>query len=153
VIWTQKPRNITSYFRLIIGLENTTNDNALVEGKNGSIVRKWLGYCHIPQAFAPLINTFLRKYLVPYINYHRPCHYVEIKTDSKTGKQRKIYPYKNLMTPYEKLKSLPDAQQYLKQGIRYTELDTIARELTDLEAARKVQKAREKLLQIIAKSG
>lgn len=130
-----------------------TNDNALVEGKNGSIVRKWLGYCHIPQPFAPLINTFLKKYLVPYINYHRPCHYVEIKTDLKTGKQRKTYPYKNLMTPYEKLKSLPDAKQYLKSGVSFTELDTLAKELTDLEAARKVQKAREKLFQIIAKSG
>jgi hypothetical protein len=36
-----------------------TNNNALAECKNGSIVRKWLGYCHIPQKHAPLDNKFL----------------------------------------------------------------------------------------------
>lgn len=35
-----------------------TNDNALVEGKNGSIIRKWLGYGYIEQKYAPVINEF-----------------------------------------------------------------------------------------------
>src|SRR6202030_300462 len=103
-----------------------TNDNALVESKNGSIVRKWLGYCHIPQHHAEIINQFLKKYLVPYINYHRPCHYPLIKVDAMTGKQRKIYPYNLMMTPYEKFKSLPDAKQYLKPGVNLTDLDAIS---------------------------
>ena len=30
-----------------------SNDNALVEGKNTSAVRKWLGHDHIPQRFDP----------------------------------------------------------------------------------------------------
>lgn len=34
-----------------------TNDNALVEAKNGAIVRKHLGYTHIPQKWAPLLNA------------------------------------------------------------------------------------------------
>lgn len=29
-----------------------TNDQALVEGKNGSVVRKQMGYAHIPQSEA-----------------------------------------------------------------------------------------------------
>jgi transposase InsO family protein len=29
------------------------NDNALAESKNAAVVRKILGYCHIPQKFAP----------------------------------------------------------------------------------------------------
>ncbi len=33
-----------------------SNDNALAESKNGSIVRKVLGYMHIPQKYAPLIK-------------------------------------------------------------------------------------------------
>ncbi len=33
-----------------------SNDNALAESKNGAIVRKHLGYVHIPQKWAPLIN-------------------------------------------------------------------------------------------------
>ena len=43
-----------------------SNDNALVESKNGAIVRKHLGYLHIPQKWAPLINEFYRDYLNPY---------------------------------------------------------------------------------------
>ena len=126
-----------------------SNDNALVESKNGSIVRKWLGYWHIPQRYAPIINEFFKKYLVPYINYHRPCHYADIKVDEKTGKQKKTYPYKKMMTPYEKFKSLTEAEQYLKTGITFEGLDITAKEETDLEAARKVKKARENLFQII----
>lgn len=128
-----------------------TNDNALAEGKNGSIVRKWFGYCHIQQKHASVINKFLKKYFILYINYHRPCYYAEIMIDKKTGKQRKKYPYANMMTPYEKLKSLPNAEQYLKFGTSFTELDVVAKKETDLEAARKAKLAREKLFQTIYK--
>jgi hypothetical protein len=117
-----------------------SNDSALVESKNGSIVRKWLGYCYIPQRHAPIMNELFKEHLVPYINYHRPCHYAEIKVDEKTGKQRKTYPYKKMITPYEKLKSLDEAKQYLKTGITFEELDITANKETDLEAARKVKK-------------
>jgi transposase InsO family protein len=60
-----------------------TNDNALAESKNASIVRKYLGYSHIPQKWAPLINEFNQTYLNPYINYHRPCFFAEIIEDKK----------------------------------------------------------------------
>lgn len=126
-----------------------TNDNALVESKNGSIVRKCLGYCYIPQKHAPVINKFLNEHLVPYINYHRPCYYPVVKVDEKTGKQKKTYPYDQMMTPYEKLKSLPNGKEYLKAGICFSNLDLVARKDTDLSAARKVQKAREQLFQKI----
>lgn len=127
-----------------------SNDNALVESKNGSVVRKWLGYCHIEQKHAPKINLFLQHYFVPYINYHRPCHYAEVTVDKKTGKQRKKYPYKNMTTPYEKFKSLPDAKQYLKRGVTFETLDVLARKETDLEAARIAQEERGKLFREIA---
>lgn len=129
-----------------------TNDNALVESKNGSIVRKWFGYCYIPQKQAAIINGFLREYLIPYINYHRPCHYPVVITDEKTGKQHKRYPCANMMTPYEKLKSLPNVEQYLKLGINFTALDIIAQKETDLEAAKKAKLAREKLFQNFSKA-
>jgi transposase InsO family protein len=122
-----------------------TNDNALIESKNGSIVRKWFGYCYIEQKQAAVINDFLREHLIPYINYHRPCHYPVVIIDEKTGKQRKKYPYANMMTPYEKLKSLPNAERYLKLGVKFTELEFIAQKETDLVAAKKANLAREKL--------
>lgn len=128
-----------------------TNDNALVESKNGSIVRKWFGYCYIPQKQAKVINDFLREYLIPYINYHRPCHYPVIVVNERTGKQHKKYPYANMMTPYEKLKSLPNAEQYLNLGVSFKELDIAAQKETDLEAAKKAKLAREKLFRSFTK--
>ena len=55
------------------------------------------------------------------------------------------------MTPYEKFKSLPEAKQCLKAGISFEQLDQVAMQESDLSLARKVQKAREKLFQVIAK--
>lgn len=125
-----------------------SNDNALVESKNGSIVRKLLGYTHIPQHFADQVNTFNRLYLNPYINYHRPCFFAETVIDQK-GEERKKYPYKAMMTPYEKLKSLPNAATHLKPGISFSCLDKIAMQISDNEAARLLQETRNRLFTII----
>ncbi len=127
-----------------------SNDNALVETKNGSVVRKYLGYVHISQKWAPVINEFNRNYLVPYLNYHRPCHFPEVSVNAK-GKEVKKYPYKNMMTPYEKLKSLEHAQQYLKEGFNFEALEQIALSCTDLQAAQKLRQAQRKMFQIIFK--
>ncbi|MEO7939040.1 MAG: hypothetical protein ABIR55_10480 [Burkholderiaceae bacterium] len=35
-----------------------SNDNALAESKNASVVRKHMGYSHIPQKYAKPINAF-----------------------------------------------------------------------------------------------
>ena len=48
-----------------------SNDNALAESKNASVVRKVLGYRYIPQKWTGLINQFNRDYLNPHVNYHR----------------------------------------------------------------------------------
>ena len=94
-----------------------SNDNALVECKNGHVVRKLLGHAHIPRRWAGPLNEFHRRHLNPYVNYHRPCLFPETVTDKK-GKQRKRYPYESLMTPYEKLKSIPDASTYFETGLK-----------------------------------
>ncbi len=125
-----------------------SNDNAQAESKNCAIVRKHLGYSHIPQCFAALVNAFCRDYLNPYINFHRPCLFAETITDAK-GRQRKRYPYKLMMTPYEKLKSLPEAQQYLKHDITFKQLDAQADEISDNEAAQRLNDARAILFKTI----
>jgi transposase InsO family protein len=125
-----------------------SNDNALAESKNGAIVRKHLGYVHIPQKWAPLINQFNMEHLNPYINYHRPCFFPEVVIDAK-GKQRKRYSYDKMMTPYEKWKSLPQAASYLKPGTTFTRLDQIAYQISDNKAAEKMQKAKIKLFRIL----
>lgn len=125
-----------------------SNDNAQAESKNGAIVRKHLGYSHIPQRFAAAVNVFCRDYLNPYINFHRPCLFAETITDAK-GRQRRRYPYKLMMTPYEKLKSLPLAKRYLKPGITFQQLDAHAGEISDNEAAQRLNDARAMLFKTI----
>lgn len=125
-----------------------SNDNALVESKNGAIVRKHLGYAHIPQRWAPLINVFHRQHLNPYVNYHRPCFFPKVVTDAK-GKQKKCYPYKQMMTPYDNLKSLPQAERYLKDGVTFQQLDAIAHAISDNEAAQQMNEAKQQLFKTI----
>jgi len=125
-----------------------TNDNALAESKNGAVVRKLFGYSHIPQRWAPLINAFNQEHLNPYLNYHRPCFFPEIQTDAK-GKQRKIYRYEMMMTPYDKFKSLPQATTRLKPGFTFEILDATAYQFSDNQAADRLQKARQHLFTTI----
>ena len=40
------------------------------------------------------------------------------------------------MTPYDKLKSLPDSEKYLKPGLSFAILDLVAMEMTDNQAAK-----------------
>ena len=125
-----------------------SNDNALAESKNGAIIRKYLGYTHIPQKWAPLINEFNRKHLTPYLNFHRPCYFAEIKIDAK-GKERKTYPYRCMMTPYEKLKSLPNAAGYLKAGMSFEVIDKQMLAMSDLQAAKSMKLAQSELFRQI----
>ena len=103
---------------------------------------------HIPQRYAPQVNEFNEAHLVPYINYHRPCFFPVTEVDAK-GKERKKYPYKNMMTPYDKLKSLDNAEQYLKTGVTFLGLDAIAHRVSDNDAAAQLQAARKQLFETI----
>jgi transposase InsO family protein len=118
------------------------NDNALVEGKNGSIIRKHMGYVHIPQRHARPINDFYQHHFNPYLNYHRPCGFPTIITDAK-GKRKKFY--NTYQTPYERLKSLSNGEQYLRNGITFTDLDSTAHKESDNVAGELMQKEKQKL--------
>lgn len=122
-----------------------SNDNALVETKNGSVIRKHLGRGYIPNRYAERVNAFTQQVLSPYLNFHRPCLFPVEEVDAK-GRVRKRYPHANVMTPYEKLKSLPDAATCLKPGISFDQLDAIAAEMSDNDAARALNQARDRLL-------
>ena len=125
-----------------------SNDNALVESKNGTVVRKHLGYGHIPGRHARQLDQFNREVLSPYLNYHRPCHFPREQVDAK-GKVRKRYRRQDILTPYEKLKSLPGAADCLKAGIDFAPLDAQARALSDNAAARRLNAARDELFAAI----
>jgi transposase InsO family protein len=127
------------------------NDNALVESKNASVIRKHLGYSHIPSRFADQVNTFTTAVLTPYLNFHRPCFFPQIILDDK-GRQRRTYPHQAMDTPFEKLKSLPDASQYLRLGITFSQLDDLAMAMTDSQAADHLNRERKALFARIFRS-
>ena len=125
-----------------------TNDNALAECKNGAIVRKTMGYSHIPQKYATAINRFYTEVLNPYLNFHRPCYFAVEQVDPK-GKIRKTYPHDQIMTPWERLKTIPNYEAYLKPGITSQSLEHQANAMSDNDAANQVQQARKLLFQSI----
>ena len=125
-----------------------SNDNALAESKNGTVIRKHLGYDHIPGRWAPLLNDFHRQHFNPYINFHRPCLFPVPHIDSK-GRVKKRYPYEEMNTPYDKLKSLPEADTLLKPGIAFEQLDASALAISDNEAATQMNEAKRKLFKAI----
>ena len=47
-----------------------TTDNALVEGKNGAVVRKHIGYGHIGAEHAQALQKFYMQWFNPCLNYH-----------------------------------------------------------------------------------
>jgi len=119
-----------------------TNDNALVEGKNASVVRKNMGWEYIHRESVGEINKYYKNYLNIYLNYHRPSGYPTIKIDEK-GKKKKIY---NLyLVPYEFLKSLPNAKRFLKKDTSFKKFDKIAYEMSDNDFAQILRNEERKL--------
>jgi len=122
------------------------NDNALVEGKNGAVIRKHMGRMHIPGHYAEMINGFYTEHFNYYLNYHRSCGYPTETIISEHGKTKRVY--NSYMPPYEKLKSLDNAEQFLKEEISFEELNKRAYKMSDNEAAKEMQIAKDELFKI-----
>src|ERR1017187_897365 len=122
-----------------------TTDNALVEGKYGTVVRKHIGYGPIGSEHAGAWHRFYTAYFNPYLNYHRPCGFATVATDLR-GRRKRRYPVNDYRTPYEKLVSLKKWQEYLKPGITADLLARQSKERSDTEAALRMQKAKLELL-------
>jgi transposase InsO family protein len=119
-----------------------SNDNGLVESKNGAVIRKHMGHTHIAAPHAARIQRFYQQHFNPYLNFHRPCAQPELITDAK-GKQKRIY--RHYQTPWETFQKLPQASQYLKPGQTVGALQRLAKTASDTAAARQMQQAKGKL--------
>jgi transposase InsO family protein len=128
-----------------------SNDNGLAETKNGAVIRKVFGYAHIEQRHAARFNTFCVEYLNPFLNFHRPCLFAtDVADPKKPGRIKKVYRPKDAMTPLDKLASLPDAHQFLKDGVTLEELQMLACALTDVQAAQELNDARSALFKRVS---
>jgi hypothetical protein len=119
-----------------------SNDNALAESKNASVVRKHMGYSHIPQRYATPINAFYQEVFNPWLNMHRPCMFATDSLSAK-GKIVKRYAHKDVQTPLARLAAL-SAQGLVtfKPGVTLQALQAKAMEQTDLAAAQAMQRAK-----------
>ena len=126
-----------------------SGDNGLVETKNAAIVRKHIGWGHIAPAHAAPINQFYTGFLNPYVNYHRPSAQAEVMIDAK-GRKRRLY--NQWQTPFEKLLSLDRPQQFLRPGLSLAALKRVAATMSDTEAARRMQQAKNTMFEQIRRS-
>jgi len=126
-----------------------SNDNGLVETKNGAIIRKHMGWGHLQEVHADPIQQFYSAHLNPYLNYHRPCAQADVEVDAKGRIRRR---YRRYQTPLETLLKLPKPQQYLRPGLIVATLERVAGLMSDTEAARRMQQAKHKLFEQLRKS-
>lgn len=125
------------------------NDNALVETKNGSVIRKNMGWMHINQNLADEVNIYFRNFLNPYLVFHRPCGFPTIITE-ENGKKKKVYDI--YQTPYEALKNIKGASKFLRPGQSFEKLDIIAYRKSDNEFAEILRNEERKLFNHIMKA-
>jgi transposase InsO family protein len=125
-----------------------SNDNGLVESKNGAVVRKHMGYSHIAAPHAEEMEAFYERYLNPYLNFHRPCGVPEEVINAK-GKVKRVYRW--YATPWEILRQLPDLAKCLKDGVTIQDLERRAKAQTDTAAATEMQQAKAQLFASIQK--
>lgn len=122
-----------------------SNDNALAESKNASVVRKHMGYAHIPQQYAKPINEFYQETFNPWLNFHRPCMFAT-EVISPKGKIIKRYKHEEVKTPLECLAQLCEKGLVtLKEGTTLEALQAQAKSKTDLAAAQEMQRAKSEL--------
>ena len=120
-----------------------TTDNALVEGKNGAVLRKHIGHEPIAACHAAELQRFYTAEFNSYLNYHRPCGFATVEVGDN-GKRRRRYRLQDYRTPYEKLLSLDNGESHLKPGIRAAFLEQQARRMSDTECALRMQQRKEK---------
>jgi hypothetical protein len=119
-----------------------SGDNGLVEGKNGAVIRKWMGCAHIPRRHARAIMEFYRVHFIPFVNYHRFSAFPDEEIDHRGKIVKK---YRTFLTPCMKLCSLPGVEAYLCEGVTVETLTKTAKEKTHLFAAQETTKARNEL--------
>ena len=119
-----------------------SNDNGLVEAKNGAVMRKHMGYTHIAAPHAEAVEAFFEEYLNPYLNFHRPCGVPEQVVNAK-GKEKSVYRW--YATPWDILRQLPGLAGHLKSNVTVQDLEREARAKTDTAAAMAMQAAKQEL--------
>ena len=125
-----------------------SNDNGLVETKNGAVIRKHIGFGHISSVHAEDFDRFYRQHFNPYLNFHRPCGVPETRT-ADNGKTKRVYRW--YATPWEILRQLPEVTRSLRGDLTIDHLAQMATKMSDTEAAMLMREAKRKLFASLVK--
>jgi len=125
-----------------------SNDNGLVEAKNGAVIRKHLGYGYIDAQHAGVITGFYREHLNPYVNFHRPC---AVPEQRHLGNGRIERVYRRWATPYELLREVEGWESGLRPDLAAEQLEAQAMAQSDTEAALEMQRAKRELFRHIGR--
>jgi len=119
----------------------------LVEGKNGAVIRKHIGYGAIPAEHAEAFPEFYTAHLNPYLNYHRPCG----SRPSVPCRRQTQAPLPGGRLPHAVRETglAVEVGAVLEAGNRVPMLHQQAMRRSDTEAALQMQKAK---LALLAKS-
>ena len=135
-----------------IGLSRSqrSGDNSLAKAKN-AVVRRHFGAAPIPAGCCGDLNGFALGALYEHLNFHHPCCFASERADAR-GKVRRVYRPQDVMTPFEKLRSLPDAASHLRPGVTMEQLRGTELRMSDLESGLCLQQEERRLFGRIAKS-
>lgn len=88
------------------------------------------------------VPCFLYGISEPFLNLHRPCLFgTEVPDPRKPGRTRRVHRHEDVMTPLEKLLTLPEAASFLREDITLDALKQPAHSMTDIGATRDVLRA------------
>ena len=85
---------------------------------------------------------------VEQLNFHHPYWFPKEQSDAKSRLVRR-YQAQDMRTPYEKLRSLPDAASFLRPGLTLEQLEAQARRISDNDSAARLLGERKKLFEPI----
>jgi len=109
-----------------------SNDNGLVEAKNGAVIRKHIGYGYIEAHHAEAFTELYRRHAHDYLNFHRPCAVPE-ERHLGNGKIQRVY--RRWATPWELLQEVPGFEMCLRPAVSAAALHDRAAVRSDTEAA------------------
>ena len=107
----------------------------------GKVVGVEAGYGFIASEHAEALQKFFTSQFNPYLNFHRPCGFAVLVKGAR-GRIKRRYPAQDYRTPFEKLCSLENWQQFLKPATTEALLRSQALQRSDTEAAKQMQKAK-----------
>jgi hypothetical protein len=123
------------------------NHDAPAEPKGRTLERQDVSSAPDLECRARRFNTFCAEFLNPFLNFHVPrLSYVDVPDPKRPGRIKRVCRKGGAMTPLDKLTSIPETFQHLRDGTTLEHLHQLARALSDLQAAQELNEVIDEML-------